>query len=359
MHICHIIPTLRHGGAERFVIDLSNAMVKRGHTVSIIVLKDDVPMIGTLLAGVHMHVVEKKGKVSLGLVGALKRELQTIDPDIVHTHLFGADLWGRLAALLLRIPSITTEHNTNVDESWFKKKIKTFLRPASLVYTCNSNAVSLWMQEEYGIHEKKIQLIHQGITLETYTQVPPASMEDPLQLLALGRFEHQKGFDLLLDALDGVKDYRWHLHMRGAGSQRIGLLAHTKCLKQHDDVTFHEPDDDVAKILEGIDMVIMPSRWEGLGLVAKEAMAAERFVIATSVGGLPEIIDHLQTGYLVAPENVMELEHALRWAFEHRAHVKKIARQAKLHAVANFDFAETVKEYEILYKRLRKRRTGE
>lgn len=349
MHIVHIIPTLRFGGAERFVVDLSNGLVEKGHDVSIITLFDERQMQDQLTAGIAVHVVQKKSKFGFGLVAELKNMLKELQPNLVHTHLFGADVWGRKAAYALKIPVVTTEHNTNVDESWLKHLVKRVFRYQSAVFTCYSQAVYDYLQKKYGVNKKKIVRINQGINVKRYKDVPPVNMDETLYLLALGRFEHQKGFDILLDALDRLKQYNWILHMRGEGSLKFRLMAHTKCLKQHDCVAFYKPTPDVPAVFGEVDVVVMPSRWEGLGLIAKEAMAAGRLVVASNVGGLPESVKHKKTGLLVEPHSVEALVEQLEWLLTHKKEAKALAAAAKKYAQKEFGFEKTINAYENLY----------
>jgi hypothetical protein len=98
LHIVHIIPWLGFGGAERSVVDLvnhSNPLIR----YTIILFFDHKPFAALITSSnVQIKVVQKRGKLSLGLLFALKKLLKQLQPDVVHTHLFGGDVWGRLAA---------------------------------------------------------------------------------------------------------------------------------------------------------------------------------------------------------------------------------------------------------------------
>src|SRR3990167_8202223 len=158
-HIVHIIPTLRYGGAERIVVDLVNRMDKKKYRFTIVLFSHDHPLQSELVEA-DIIIVQKKGKLSLSFIGDLTRTLRRLKPDLVHTHLFGADVWGRLAAHRLSLPIITTEHNINKQEGILKHLAKRWLRKSSMQYIAISDAVAGYMKYAYGIPSKQITVIY-------------------------------------------------------------------------------------------------------------------------------------------------------------------------------------------------------
>lgn len=160
-----------------------------------------------------------------------------------------------------------------------------------------------------GIKETKLVVILNGIssTIQPCKSAPPTWPNDGKKLLFIGRFDYQKGVDIFCEALK-LLDYR-----------ASGILVGDYVLSDSDKVQL--PDNahqigwlkphELQALYQSADVLVIPSRWEGFGLVAAEAMRAGLPVIASSVGGLPEVVDNDNTGLLIQPCNAQTLAHAV------------------------------------------------
>lgn len=349
-HIVHIIPTLSFGGAEKMVVELIRHSNRAECTFSIITFFDKNPLAAELPADVPVYVIAKKGKIDVGLVGRVRAKLQVLQPDIVHTHLFGGDVWGRLAAGRLKIPVVTTEHNINVGESWVHTFVKRCLRRRSAVYVALSQAISVYMKRAYGVSQTRV--IPTGIDLTRFSKIAAPNFGVPLRILLLGRLTAQKGQWLALRALSGIRHHNWRLTIAGNGEDREKLVHMTNALALADRVRLVSATHDVPALLAEHDVLIMPSLWEGLGIVAREAMAAGRVVIASNTGGLPEFITHEQTGYLVTPHDVEALRAAIKHVMEYPNEALSIAAEGRVYAESNFGIEPMVAAYAEIYREL-------
>lgn len=350
LHVVHIIPTLTYGGAERFVVDLINASDPAQVRFTIIILQNNQPLSADIQSGkAEIIVVPKRGKISILLFFELQKTLRRLHPDVVHTHLFGGDFWGRVAAHYLHIPVVTTEHNTNVDESVWKRFIKRRLRTYSQIYTAPSKAVADFATATYGI--SKVIVTKFGIPLTKFNLAPP-TFTSPVRMLLLGRLEPQKGHTVALSAFAKLKHLDWHLTIVGAGSLLPEIQGQIKTLQLTKRVQILPPTRDVAHLLVETDVLILPSLWEGLGIVVMEAMAAGRLVVASRVGGVPELIRSDENGLLVSPGSSEELAKALQWVIEHPKEAKTMAKAAKEHAVMSFGIQKMADEYTKIYEEL-------
>lgn len=162
----------------------------------------------------------------------------------------------------------------------------------------------------HGLPADRLFLVRNGIAREA-TPVDagsaPAWAEGCLRLLFVGRFDRQKGLDILVQALAGQGS---RLQLAVAGSPVLGDGAVVALPKGVLRLGWLSPGG-VAHAIASADAVVVPSRWEGFGLVALEAMRAGRAVIASHVGGLPEIVEHGRTGLLIAPGAVAQWSEAL------------------------------------------------
>lgn len=351
MHVVHIIPTLSFGGAERIVVDIINES-RPEFTFSVIVFSNDTPLQKQITRkNVQVICVPKRGQVSLHLFGDLKKMLRKLQPDIVHTHLFGADLWGRVAARSLGIPVISTEHNMNANEGKLKTLIKRWSQDSDDTLVACSAAVRTNMVHSYGV-KQKIAVIRPGIPVSKFSSLPISNFSSPLQLLMLGRLTEQKGHAVALEALSHI-DFPWELSIVGNGPLEASLKQRAKDLHCSEKVKFFSATSEVKSVYAKHDMVLMPSKWEGLSLVAMEALAAGRALIVTDVGGMREIIQDGKTGFLTTPK-VSDFEKKLLWCFSHLEEVKKVAEKGREYAEENCSVEKMVLEYEKVYKKMNK-----
>lgn len=348
LHVVQFIPTLIFGGAERAVVDLVNATDPARVKFTLVLFFDNQPLAKDLVPGrASLRIVPKKNLFGIGLRGAVRAALKELKPDLVHTHTFSADIWGRLAAHDLGLPIVTTEHNINADEGVVRSFLKRRYAAYSDAYAACSESVREYIVRVYGV-KKPITVIPWGIALDRFKDVPPPKYRKPFRLLILGRLAPQKGHDIALDALARLKDVPWELSIVGDGALRTDLERRVGALGLRDRVAFAPATLDVPGLFGRTDLLLMPSRWEGLGIVAMEGMAAGRPVIASDVDGLAGLIRDGETGFLAQP-TADGFERVLRKAFDDPSLCRRIAAQAEDYAYAHFDIKTEVARYEELY----------
>ena len=243
---------------------------------------------------------------------------------------------------------MTTEHNINADEGFIRSFLKRRYAEYSDVYAACSESVRDYIVRVYGV-KKPITVIPWGIALDRFKNVSSPTFRKPYKLLILGRLAPQKGHDIAFDALAHLKDLPWQLSVVGDGALRGDLERRVDSLGLRDRVAFSPATLDVPGLLAKTDVLLMPSRWEGLGIVAMEGMAAGRTVIASNVDGLSGLIRDGETGFLAEP-NAASFETVLRRAFAGVDACRAIARQAEDYAYTHFDIKNEVAQYEELYR---------
>jgi len=349
IHIVQMIHGLPYGGAERCVVDIVNNADPNKFKFTILVFRHLLVMKKEIKnSEVEVVVVEKRGKVDFSLGGRIKKELQRLQPDIVHTHLFTADLWGRRAARKLNIPVVTTEHNVNAGDGWARNFLKRMTSGYTQKYIACSESVKKYMQSVYGI-TKEIKVARYGVDLERFAEAGDLQMSPPFKLVMIGRLTKQKGQAVALVALKDLRDFDWKLEIVGEGELKGCLEKMVKRYNLTERVRFLPPSDQIPKILADHHILLMPSLWEGLGIVVMEAMASGRLVIGSRVGGIPELIKDGETGFLVKPNDAKSLAKKLRWCFEHTTEVENVARAARNYARENFAMARAIDVYEKIY----------
>ncbi|NOY25309.1 MAG: glycosyltransferase [Oligoflexia bacterium] len=334
--ILHIPCDLAGGGAERLVLELcSRASPGFRHAVA------PVHATGALrpafrAAGVQILDLDRRrgwpGGTAILRLARLARGF-----DIVHTHLWAGDTWGRMGAALAHHPVVvTTEHNTRPESAW-RRRLSVGMHPLSQRIVAVSEAVSRSLLEG-GVPASKVQVIPNGVDLGRFSPAPPR-LTAPRRVLGIGRLVPQKGFDLLAEAVARCPGLQLDLlgegpqapALRAAGAHLLGWRA------------------DVRPALAAADLIVIPSRWEGFGLVAVEAMASGLPVIVTDVPGLRDVVG--EAALAVPPQDVEALVGALRRLSVDAELRSRLARAGPARARA-FSIQACVGTYETLYAEL-------
>jgi glycosyltransferase involved in cell wall biosynthesis len=276
-------------------------------------------------------------------VRMLADELAPFQPEIVHNHMYRAEVVGTRAALLLgekgcRRPAIiSTVHSSRVRCSEDRQTLRR-LTPLMDRLIVVSKAIDHKIREE-GRAVAPISLIYNGVDLQRYNhQQPCCTLHEEYLIPAdaqivgvVARLEAEKGHRTLLEAwplvLAEVPSAR--LLIIGEGSERDSLEAQVASLGIEDRVVFTGRREDVPAVTAALDVAVLPSYREAQGLSVLEAMALGRPVIASRVGGIPEMIEDGVSGLLVEPHDCDALaagivrlltDHPLADMIAHRGH---------------------------------------
>lgn len=292
-------------------------------TTEVVTVMDFGPLEADFRTHGALHSAGRRPKhLGLRAIGKLVSHVRAA--DVVHTHLFAGDTWGRIAALIARHPVVvTTEHNIDRDETW-QRPVRRLLRG-----TATTVAVSEAVAR--ACTARDVRVIPNGVDLTRFS----APHRGGAGLLAIGRLVPQKGFDVLAKALpDGAR-----LRIVGEGPERFA----------HPTIEFLGRREDVPELLRDADALVVPSRWEGFGLAALEGMAAGTPVIAANVDGLSEVV--ADAGVLVAPNDVAALRVALDLVLTDPNKRRELSARGRARA-ALFPIEQTVHRYESLYRSL-------
>lgn len=353
--IIHIICSLGYGGAERFLVDLIKFSDHEKFEIKVVTAVRGGPLVQELeKMGIPVQVFEKKTKLGLGVLWKIYRYLRKEKPDIVHTHLFAGDAWGKTAAILARVPIIiSTEQNLWWDEGWLKKLCKWILSHWTDKVAAISEAVKNYLIKTEHISKSKIVVIPNGVDTEKFFVSEPQFFVNPIPVVGtIGRLEKQKGHQYLLETLSLLKERQWEAWLIGEGSLQGKLEKQAKQQGIKERVQFLSPTGDILPLLQKMDIFVLPSLWEGLGIVLLEAALAGKPIIASAVDGIKEILENKKTALLVPPASPASLAKAIEWLLEHRQEAQQMALTAQRAVKEKFDIRIIAQDYQKLYLQL-------
>lgn len=355
IRLTHIITSFDIGGAEQFVLDLCRRFDRTQFEVNVVAVVRGGPLRSEFHdAGIPTDVIGKTTKLGISTIRTLTEFLRMPKPDIVHTHLFGGDTWGRIAAIRAGVSHIvSTEHNVNLDEGFVKRIVKRQLANHTDRIIAVSDAVRSYSVLVEHLSPGKVFVIPNGVDLNQF-RPQPRTPHEGVRFMSIGRLVRQKGFDILLDAFAICREALPNatLTIVGDGPLRPHLEDQARTYHIADRITFLGFRRDLADLYQRADIAVFPSRWEGLGIAAIEASACGLPVIASAVGGLQEVVRDHETGILVPPCDPKALADACIDLARSRTSQVLFGHAARRHVERNFDITKTVKKYEEMYRNL-------
>lgn len=357
--LVHLLPKLSGGGAEKVCQQILLEVDKNKYQAFLILFKDNDIIQAKLekekLKGNGIKIISLKKKYLFDLFNFFQiiKNLKKINPDILHCHL-GADIYGPLALFFnKKIKIISTEHNINRSE----KKLARFLKIISLRRVNKVCAVSLAVKNDaikrYNISENKIDLIYNGVDLNDYKLIKNDNINKEKVLLgSMGRLNQQKGHEILIKACALLKNNNYFLEIAGQGELRDKLNKQINYLKLNNNIKLVGQVN--SKIwLNKIDIFIMPSLWEGLGLAVLEAAALKKPIIASAVDGIVEILND-NNSFLYKNNDPYKLAEKIDYLIE-KLNTSKINEKSKLAyslVVDKFGLNKMIDNYQNIYENI-------
>jgi glycosyltransferase involved in cell wall biosynthesis len=309
--------------------------------------------------GFEKHCVSMSSDLALHSALRIRRVLAEARPDLVHLHSGRSNWLGGLAAWSLSLPALTTRR--------MDREIPRGRRTRFLYQRVAQRAVAIspavaQCQRDGGVPEERIPGIASSV--EPSELVARRTREDVRRserlpegkvcALALASLVARKGLDVLIEALArrplrGVPLVLW---LAGEGPERAVLEGRAAALGVSDRLRFLGRREDKACLLAACDMLVLPSRREGLGVAALEAMACSRPVVASRVGGLGEAVVHERTGLLVPPSDPDALAAALARLAQDAALRERLGAAGPARIAEGFLASQMCDAYAALYREL-------
>jgi glycosyltransferase involved in cell wall biosynthesis len=321
--VVEILATGSSGGAQEHLWSLVTGLDKTRYDVCVVALSNGQAVRRLQRSGVPVMVIDEADD-SIA-TGALAAHQARIQPDVIHNHMYRAEIIGTKAALALEVAGyprpyvVSTVHSSRVRSAEDREALRR-LTPSMDRLIAVSKAMERKLEDE-GRTGTPLSLIYNGVDLERYDhQEPCCTLREEYGMVpgahivgVVARLEPEKGHPTLIDAwprvLQACPDA--YLLVVGEGSQREALERQVAELRVGHRVVFTGRRDDVPAVTAALDIAVLPSYREAQGLSVLEAMALSRPVVASNVGGIPEMIEDGVTGLLVPPHDAAALADAI------------------------------------------------
>lgn len=376
--VVHVVDSLGVGGMENGLVNIVNATPPERFRHAIVCLREAGPMADRLRPGVaEVHVLGKKAGKDPAAYARLWRLLRTLRPQVVHTrNLPAADMV--VPAFLAAVPVVVHgEHGRDaIEETGANRRynlLRRLVEPAVDHYIALSGEIEDWLTERVGLPAAKVGRIINGVDTRRFRPADPAraplagapeGFAGPDQVVfgTVGRMAGVKDQTTLarafVDLLDRVPDGRARLRLVlvGDGPLRAECADILAAAGASDLAWLPGRRDDVPALLQGLDVFVLPSRTEGICNTILEAMATGLPVVATQVGGNPELVEDGRTGALVPRLAPAAMAGAMAPYAVDTCLRRSHGAAGRARAITDFALERMVERYLATYDRLLARR---
>jgi glycosyltransferase involved in cell wall biosynthesis len=368
--ILHIINKLDPGGAEVMLLDILKYADRKSFDYHILLPKGKGEFDHKAESmGLNLHYPPGSSNSKISIYRECVNIIRKIKPDLIHTHTRFSDLIGLYGGKIAGVPvRLMTVHAAGMyffdSPNFLEGLVEYFVVKNATHFAVISNGVKGYLQRNIKVRDDMISVIYNGIDIE---RVCPAAVKpsgqtrselglrsDDFIVCYAGRLAHEKGVDLLIDefALISQKIVNAKLLIVGKGILEDTLRDQISKTGLQDKVVIHRHFGGLSDYLKASNCFVLPSRNEGFGLVILEAMANGLPVIASKVGGIPEIIEHRVNGLLFDNAQKGELAACIKMLHDDPNLSEEFIKAGKVTACEKFDVRFTTRNYEELYRRL-------
>lgn len=368
----HLSASIQMGGAERVILQLANNLKDSAFNLIVTSFVQDWKTDNAFIEALKAHDTNIRTitmsmkypspwwnpiRNFFDLCHLIKAE----KIQIIHTHGYRSNIIGLLASILLRVPIVTTVHGwTNHTNSvkLYEYLDRFFLRFFDKIIAVSDNIKNNLLNSRICIHKiEKIyntvncEIVKSKISLNEVRKRFHLSQGDKL-VGTIGRLSKEKGIDYLIKAGSEIiatyPDVK--ILIIGDGPERQNLEILAKQLRISDNVIFCGFQKDVAEFYHLIDIVVLPSITEGLPMVLLEALTYSKPIVATRVGGIPEVITDGKTGILVEPQNPSRLAEGIIRILKNPEEAHRMASEGRKLVEERFNSRDLGKKIEKIYQ---------
>ena len=360
LHVMQLLPTLRTGGAERLVADLSVALKAAGVRVTLVTMfpEEQTPNEKRInAAAIPRYSLGKRLGLDLRMFARIYRLMQKLKPDVLHAHLYSlryaipAIILNRSTAAVYTVHSIPSKEDKLLALHLYRLAFRyRLVQPVAV-----SPSIASYSRAYYGT-SIAFPVIPNGIQLAVFacTPRPVCSTRKRVVFLNVGRLVDVKNQAFLLRVARKLKDagVDFELRIAGEGPLRQSLEEQARYLCLQSRVRFLGVMPEMAPVYSSADIFVLPSLHEGLPVSLLEAMAARLAVVASAVGGIPDVVHHGRTGLLLPPRDEELWVAALQRLVADVRLREELAEAGHAEVVGRYDIESAARAYLQVYESL-------
>ncbi len=356
LHVLEVVGNAIVGGVERYVQMLVEDLPTQGFTVSALCPFESRFTMALRAGGCQVHIAMLEEALEWRSLLAATEIIRRQQVSIVHTHLFNATLLGSISGGLMSVPVVVTIHGMQiVPEDLALAR----LVGSHLITVCSAAYMTGLAM---GLQEDQISLIPNGVDTQRFRPDIDGRpfrerlrLPDNVRLVGMvARLAREKGPDHFVRAASLVANARPDVHfvLVGDGPLRRDIAREIEAVGLTDRFHLVGVIADTSLIYPALDVVCLASRLEGQPLALLEAMAAGRPVVATSVGGIPELVQMGETGWLVAQGDMKAMSEQILWLLDSPERAQEMGQAGRQRVLEAYDLRAQVSAIGRLFRRL-------
>jgi sugar transferase (PEP-CTERM/EpsH1 system associated) len=358
--ILHLITELDIGGAQKALARLLSHLDRKRFSPHVACFYNGQEMVAQEIRKLGIPVT------NLGMITKWRWDafwrlyflLRRERPTILHTWMFHANIPGRVLGRLANVPIVISSERTMGQESPWRYRLNRVTHPLADRITCVSQQVEDFVVGQIGIPRDKTVVIPNGIDVKHFKNLYKdnkmrSTYHLPRDVPVIGtvtRLNRVKRLDVLLQAIELLQET--HGVIVGEGPEHEYLKAQATRLGLSERISFTGHQRDVRPWLAAFDIFVLSSDWEGMSNALLEAMAAGLPVVATAVGGTPEVVVEGETGFLVPPRDPEALAEAILRLLRDPDLRRRMGEAGRKRVAEHFSVEQMVQKTEALYEHL-------
>lgn len=356
LRILEVVGNAIVGGVERHVQLLAEGLAAQGFSMRALCPFESAFTKALRAAGCPVQITMLEESLEWRSLLAAAETVRRQHIDLVHTHLFNATLLGSVVAALSGVPVAATIHGNTITA---EEAAVARLTGAHLITVCTA---AYMMGLSMGLSEDQISLIPNAVDSRRFSPERDGQafrerigVPEGAPLVGMvARLSREKGPDLFVQAASAVAGARpdVHLALVGDGPMRAELERQIEGLNLSGRFHLAGAAADTSEIYPAFDVVCLPSRMEGIPLTLIEAMASARPVVATNVGGIPELVEMGETGWLVAHGDMKAMSERVLWLLDNAEQAAAMGRAGRQRVEEGFDVRGQTGTVAALFRRL-------
>ena len=350
------------GGVETVTAQLVPLLAERGHELVIVTDQEDASLAKYELLGqvpvrrlpFTRALRERDLELLVNVRAAVSELVRQHRPELIHAHVTGPGAWllpgPEVAPMIVSLHNVWPTIERGSSGAFFARVIGR----AAWVTACSEHTLASFLSAAPELAGRS-SVIHNGLDA-AFDGEPPDPPAGPPALLCAGRIDENKGMDVAIDAFAAVvRDHPdARLLIAGDGAEFAALVARAESLSVGERVDFlgWVAPGRVHELVARASIVLIPSRRESFGLVALEAGLMARPVIATNLGGLPEVVEDGVTGVLVEPDDAPATAHAISRLLADPLRARAMGWAGRARMLEHFSAGRHAEEWDALYQRI-------